>query len=109
MRPCPASGCTFTPFNSSHQREQDSPGMIYGHQGGGRRREDIAPAVLSTSVRMLPKLSVVPSKPTGFDRGELIRTHYKMQVGRFISLCQEVLNGVIVRSEISEVPMWNHA
>src|SRR5215470_13142305 len=71
--------------------------------------ESIAPAVFSTSLRTLPMPSIVPSKPPGLDKAELIRTHYRMQVGRFISRCQEVLNGVIVRSEISEVPMWNHA
>src|SRR5690606_22671584 len=42
-------------------------------------------------------------------RTELLRAHYEFQTGSFISDLQELPSGVVAYSEVTPIPMWNHA
>ncbi|MEW6160648.1 MAG: amino acid adenylation domain-containing protein, partial [Verrucomicrobiota bacterium] len=43
------------------------------------------------------------------DPGDAIRSHYQMQLGKFISECHEFQGGCTVISTQASAPMWNHS
>jgi amino acid adenylation domain-containing protein len=45
---------------------------------------------------------------TELEIASLIRAHYRLQQGQFISECQESKDWILVLSKVSPVPMWNH-
>jgi amino acid adenylation domain-containing protein len=51
----------------------------------------------------------VPAATPGNDPAALIRLHYEMHQGGFVSTVLRHSTGMIVRSEIGSTPMWNHA
>ncbi len=59
-----------------------------------------------------PQESLPPGANPPFPSSEtaaLIRKHYRMQLGNFISHYREHGGGCTVASDISAVPMWNHS
>ncbi|HTG43612.1 MAG TPA: hypothetical protein VK633_03670, partial [Verrucomicrobiae bacterium] len=50
-----------------------------------------------------------PQPTTEADRSALLRTHYALQQGYFISERSEIAGGIAAFSAATPVPMWNHA